>query len=169
MVAVLKGKSSFMNPQHLSLKPEPSGINRSRIMLTAPLEKELSDFIQAAKNQRVARVWLESPDFKVYVRKAQRNIEGKMVTTLDIASASVVEGKRGQGIFTRFLNMAHDLNPWDATFIENASDDRFANYFWKRDWELLDDYSRSFYKKKNHGNLQDAWVRSRSKVAITSN
>ncbi len=136
--------------------------DRSRTMnltLTAPLQAELAAFIESAQNQKAARAWLENPDIKVYVRKSQRLIEGKMVTALDISNATVPEDRRGQGVFTRFLNMAHDINPWDATYVENAQEDRFANYFWRRDWELYNDFSRSFYKKKNQGRLHDAWAR----------
>jgi hypothetical protein len=159
--------NELAQPSPSFINPPPKRVVRPfsvRSATTAPLQNELVSFIQSAKHQHRARAWLENEDIKVYVRKAVHNIEGKSLTTLDIANVEVAEDRRGQGIFTRFLNMAHEHNPWDATYIENAQDDRFANYFWTRDWELLDDYSRSFYKKKNHGTFSDAWMRQRTKL-----
>ena len=159
MVALSQG---MLKRIHLVESFGSSNIRSStgRIAL-APLERELKQFIDSSRSQYTARAWLENADMKVYVRKSKRFIEGKMVTALDIASVEVAPEKRSQGLFTRFLNLAHRMNPFDATYIENALDDRFAEYFWRRDWELTDDVTRCFYKKKNQGAFRDAWNRNK--------
>jgi hypothetical protein len=69
---------------------------------------------------------------KVYVRRGRHLLEGKLRSTLDIATIDVVE--QGKGTFTSFLDLAQKLNPWDATYIENVLEPRFATYFLKRGW-----------------------------------
>ncbi len=76
--------------------------------------------------------WLETKKIKVYVRRSQRLINGSQFTCFDIANINVKESQRGKGIFTEFLNKAHEMNPWEVTYIENVNDERFRKFFEKQ-------------------------------------
>jgi GNAT superfamily N-acetyltransferase len=87
---------------------------------------------------RNAWIYDAAPHLDVYVRHAKRMVDGKLVEMFDIASIEVVDGHRGQGIFTSFLNAAEELIlPDKIIFIENVLDPRFQEFFRKQgyiDW-----------------------------------
>jgi hypothetical protein len=78
--------------------------------------KKLEAFLASVETRLTANEWLTDDKMQVYVRKGRRLIDGKMRTTLDIANVEVYD--KGQGTFTDFLNKAHDMHPWDATYVE---------------------------------------------------
>lgn len=92
----------------------------------------LAEFIATCGEGVVCRnQWLYGSDMEIYVRRSvPRMINDKKVQCLDIANILVY--KRGEGQFTKFLNEAHQINPWGGTFIENVHDSRFANFFVKQ-------------------------------------
>ncbi len=104
----------------------------------------LSDFIKAVSiRQFPNNEWLEGSDMKVYVRKSVRFLNNKRYTCLDIANIEVFE--KGKGKFTRFLEEVHNLNPWDATLVENAHDPRLQDFMIRQGYTR--DYTGiSFYK-----------------------
>lgn len=90
--------------------------------------EQLTDFINALESKpnggpiRVyapANLWLEDDSMRVYVRRGNRIIfPGKLSVTLDIGTVVVDDDKQGQGYWTNFIDEAHRLNPWEATFVE---------------------------------------------------
>jgi len=83
--------------------------------------EQLADFIKESEDKHVYNLWLGDDNMKVYVRKGRHMIyPGKLSTTLDIASVEVDEDKQRQGIWSDFLDKAHEMNPWDATYVENV-------------------------------------------------
>jgi N-acetylglutamate synthase-like GNAT family acetyltransferase len=85
---------------------------------------------------RVRNAWLREPDMKVYVRRGcYRWWEGELHTdTIDIASISVDEEKRGTGVFTEFLGRVEELGK--TIFIENVLDTRFQDFFRERGYTV---------------------------------
>jgi hypothetical protein len=88
---------------------------------------------------RVQPKWLYSETINVYVRKATRRIplvEGNKIYfqgpcrigfTLDIASIEVPEHLWNRGICQQFIIAAHELNPWDGTYIENLMSNKMIH------------------------------------------
>src|SRR6516162_1305628 len=81
----------------------------------------LTEWIRRVGNRKyMTNEWLMADDMKVYVRRGY-HVCG---FCLDVASVEVYD--KGQGTFTRFLEVAHALNPWDATFVECVHNERLA-------------------------------------------
>jgi hypothetical protein len=107
---------------------------------------QLKIFIENASESRFGKSeWLHFDFMQVYVRKGFHKIENKLCTCLDIASIEVDEEKQNQGLFKNFLLQAHDLNPWDATYIENVLNPHLAKHLIKNGWIQI---GESFYKTK---------------------
>ena len=94
-----------------------------------PIIEVLADFIRRANERRFGMCeWLDGEEMTVYVRRSVPRVlnDGERYTTLDIASIEV--HNRGQGVFTRFLEEAHAMHPYQATYIECVQNERFAVY-----------------------------------------
>jgi hypothetical protein len=118
------------------------------------LEK-LRKFIDEGKDAGyVPPMWLDDDDMKVYVRKGRHILQGgKIRVTLDIANVTVEEDKRGKGIFSKFLEQAHEMNPWDATYVECVHNQDLAVFLLKSGWMMVDPSltvgANSFFLMKN--------------------
>ena len=88
-------------------------------------------FIQSDK---VKNTWIHERDISIYVRRSQRFIDDKATLCLDLASVEVVEGHRGIGIFTSFLNRfeeaATKLNR--TVFVESILNARLIYFLSRR-------------------------------------
>jgi GNAT superfamily N-acetyltransferase len=87
------------------------------------ITQQLLDFIEKAENGNIRSLWIGNNTISVYVRKGYHRIinkqgQEKIEQTLDIAAVEVDEKMRGQGLFTKFLEEAHKINPWKATYVE---------------------------------------------------
>lgn len=88
--------------------------------------EQLRDFIDALENKTSesyapSNLWLQDDVMRVYVRKGRRIIYPKKIsTTLDIGSVTVEEDEQGKGHWTTFIKAAHQLHPWEATFVESV-------------------------------------------------
>lgn len=111
------------------------------------IKKELEKFIDESENKRIRNKWIDDENMKVYVRKGYRLINKKMVQTLDIASIAVDEDKRRMGFCSKFLEEAHELNPWDATFVECVLNQNLACHLLRNGWNMKEE-ENSFYKLK---------------------
>lgn len=81
------------------------------------LIQQLEQFLQKAEERFVFTKWLADDKMKVYVRKGRHILSpavGKAQITLDVASVDVLEEFQGQGLFSEFLEKAHEMNPWEA-------------------------------------------------------
>lgn len=118
------------------------------------LEK-LKEFIDEGKDSGyVPPKWIDDDDMKVYVRKGRHMLQagGKIRVTLDIANVTVDEDKRGQGIFSNFLEHAHEMNPWDATYVECVHNQDLAVFLLKSGWMMVEPSTmgaNSFFLMKN--------------------
>lgn len=119
---------------------------------TKPVLEQLEEaFLPIAMKRRFGyNLWLADKYMEVYVRRSVRTLELPMMNTLDIASIVVHEEYQRQGRCKAFLDKAHDLNPWDATFIENVHNPFLAAWLRSQpDWiELANHDTSSFYKLK---------------------
>ena len=111
------------------------------------ISKRLEEFIKNSQDKRMNNVWIDDENMKAYVRKSYHLIEGKMTPTLDIASIAVDEEKQKQGFCSRFLEDAHEKNPWDATFVECVLNPDLASHLLRNGW-LPCQLGESFYKLK---------------------
>lgn len=116
--------------------------------------KDLEVFIaESQKRERFGlNQWLEHDGIKVYVRHSYRNLEGQLlIPCLDIASISVSTRLRRKGRCRRFIEMAHEIHPWKATFIENVLNenlrDAFERWQWTR-YTVEGIFDSSFFKLK---------------------
>lgn len=120
--------------------------------------EQLANFIDSGRLQfRIYPIWLRDDRLEVYVRKAFRFIpclplgtSGQMCTTLDIGSIGVFEEFRGQGICTDFLVKAHEMNPWDATFVESVMSDKLIRVLQRLGYKCLNqnELVPNFFKLK---------------------
>ena len=77
--------------------------------------------------------WLEDDKtLKVYIRRAHRLFEGRLVTVLDIGS--VEANPVGTGRFTRFLEYVEEVKPFEGLYVECVHNTRFADFFRRRNY-----------------------------------
>jgi hypothetical protein len=63
------------------------------------------NLIEFLKIDKLSNAWITEPHMEIYVRKSKRYIGvGQPIPCLDVANIEVIEGKRGEGIFTAFLD-----------------------------------------------------------------
>lgn len=99
-------------------------------------ERLLVDEIEKFLSSNQRNQWINMPCFKFYLRKANRCIGGKMVSTLDLASIEICEQQRRKGIGTEVAEFCHFLNPFDVTFIENVSHASWSLRLRRNEWQL---------------------------------
>ena len=97
--------------------------------------EQLAEFIEGANSRYTANSWLSDDKMNVYVRKGFHVIaNNKAAWTLDIAS--VVVHKQKQGTWTDFIHKAHELNPWEATFVECVHNPILAAWLGRNGWQV---------------------------------
>lgn len=69
----------------------------------------------------------------VYVRKGHHLIEKNMLSTFDIGSINVYEP--GQGTGTIIIELIHEMNPYDVTFIESLLNTRLHSRLLLSGWK----------------------------------
>lgn len=109
--------------------------------------EQLNDFIEDSKFKRTNNKWLCDELMNVYVRKGVHLISGAVSCTLDIASVEVREENQQQGLWTKFIKAAHQVNPWEATYVESVLNPFLKRSLIKHGWQSagLD----SFFISKN--------------------
>ncbi len=112
--------------------------------------KQLAEFIERMKQGKFPQnAWLEDSKMKVYVRHGHHCIEGEMRETLDIANVEVSEKHQGKGLYKKFVEAAHEMNPWGITFHENTLNARLADHHRRSGKiETGNEYCPCFYRKK---------------------
>lgn len=114
------------------------------------IENKLAEFISESTRDIGCNKWIYGDHIKAYVRKGHRMLYGRnILTTLDIASIEVDENKQNQGLFTAFLNKAHELNPWDATYVECVLNPNLAAFLIKNGWIASKTDPDCYYMPKN--------------------
>lgn len=117
------------------------------------LIQQLEQFLQEAEERFVFTKWLADDKMKVYVRKGRHILSpavGKAQITLDVASVDVLEEFQGQGLFSEFLEKAHEMNPWEATYVENVLNPRLGAFLVRSGW-MVDTRTvpESYFMPKN--------------------
>ena len=104
--------------------------------MSKSLTKQLQNFVESQRDSKWPRSkWLEDDLAKAYVRCGIRFLNEEKIRTLEIASFEVIEEKnQGCGIFSKFLQSAIENNPFDYVYVENVFEERFANFFRKKNW-----------------------------------
>ena len=99
------------------------------------LLEQLTEFIGESEKWGHRSKWIGDDFMKVYVRRANHIVSPKKsMATLDIASIDVAEEKQNQGLCTKFLKDAHEINPWEATYVECVHNPLLASMLMRRGW-----------------------------------
>lgn len=120
--------------------------------------EQLTRFLEENKDGFLAREWLSDDAMQVYVRKGRRSLKPDvMSTTLDIANVTVAEGKQNQGLWTEFLEKAHEINPWEVTYVECVHNPYLVAQLGRMGWYIYppNQYAESFYMPKDPGFFQE--------------
>jgi hypothetical protein len=119
--------------------------------------EQLAEFIKDSENSYTNNLWLQDDIMKVYVRKGRHMVyPGKLSTTLDIAAVEVDEDKQGQGYWTDFLDKAHEMNPWEATYVENTLNPVLATSLIRHGWmPVPGSFPESFFMPKDSAKYFD--------------
>lgn len=103
------------------------------------MQSEIFNFIDTAiaANKRFnSGEWFELDQIKIYLRYTpQRSINGKMQTTIDIASVGVLPEFQGTGLFTNILTSIETRYPNIPIFVESIINDKFYDWFIKRGYK----------------------------------
>lgn len=116
-------------------------------MATPPYKKDLEDFIvdTTFRNQ-----WLIYAKIKIYVRQANRILDGVRRATLDIGSVEVPEEHQQKGVFTQWLGLAERVakKAGRAVYVENVLNADLARFLAKRGYQKVDPHEStpSFYR-----------------------
>lgn len=109
--------------------------------------EQLAKFIEEHKDSYIASEWLSDEHMQVYVRRGRRSlISNAFCFTLDIANVVVEEGSQRQGRWSEFLEKAHEMNPWDATFVECVHNPILITHLAKLGWYIQQE---SFFMPKD--------------------
>lgn len=85
----------------------------------------------------------------VYTRKGVHLVNNKKTMTLDIGSICIGRGRKGQGLGMATVNLMHEMNPFEATYIESILNNRFKDRLIKEGWLIVpDSCPTSVYKEK---------------------
>jgi hypothetical protein len=90
----------------------------------------LKEFIESGE----PNAWLDYGPLNVYARQARHVVDDILTATLDIASISVVESHRGQGLFTAFLEEAEKFPV--TIYIENVLNERLRVFLHRRGYRV---------------------------------
>lgn len=140
--------------------------------------EQLEEFIVKSKDSfYVLPKWIDDKDMKVYIRKGRHLLRsgGKIQVCLDIASVEVDEDKRGNGIFSNFLKKAHEMNPWDATYVECVHNKDLDTFLVKSGWMMVENPSfgidgpQSFFLMKDWNNFFEVPGLTRKKFDLQCN
>jgi hypothetical protein len=77
---------------------------------------QINDFL----NSSVRNQWVTDEFMQVYLRKSHRYYAGNLIQFLDIATIVVYPYFQRQGKCGEFIKTAHQINPFQATFVENV-------------------------------------------------
>lgn len=123
------------------------------VKVSKELIEELHLFIESSKKTKFgASRWIGDDQMKVYVRKSKRQLKDQLVDCFDVASIEVYPQFQNQGLGGTFLKIAHEANPYFATYIENVMDENLMNHLQKNGWMRTPDSDSiipSFYKLKD--------------------
>ncbi len=112
-------------------------------------EKSCRVQLYAFLKQAYRNKWIHDDKMKVYIRKGYHCINNKFSKTLDIASIEVFIP--GNGIGTSFINIAHTINSFEATYIESVLNEKFLKHLLKNNWILQENsIPPSVYKLKRN-------------------
>jgi hypothetical protein len=94
------------------------------------VEEQLSEFMINNPAITVLGVgrnrWLEDETLKVYVRRSIRFLNDCRYNMLDVAN--IAASPPGQGRFTKFLDYAERMRPYQGIFIESVINRRLAEF-----------------------------------------
>lgn len=84
----------------------------------------------------------------MYVRKGTRAIDGEIVRTFEVATLAVAAPFQNQGIGTGVLRLAHEINPYPVTYVENVFNPVLIRWLTANGWTEVRSEVLSFYKRK---------------------
>jgi hypothetical protein len=109
---------------------------------------ELERFLSRGPSRQCYTAWITHGVVRVYLRRFFRHIEGEVREVIDLANVEVNRHKRGQGVFTAFLDELEAKLPVEWLYIENAHDGRFSEFFLRKGFTRDTRYEEPcFYKK----------------------
>ncbi len=118
--------------------------NDQRLLRLPSLEAQLAAWTDAVERGLVSeRLHLQWGGFRLYVRRSHRDLGGRKLQTLDIASIDIPKRFRGRGWFRSFRTIAEALNPWEATYYEMVNNSDLAAHLTTAG--LKSDTDRCFY------------------------
>lgn len=103
--------------------------------------EQLKEFF-AMENSFPRVKWLRDDKMQVYVRRGMHIVGGKASVCFDIANVEVYKQK--QGTWTAFLWQAHEMNPWDCTFVECVLNPILASWLLKNGFSYSNEVKESF-------------------------
>lgn len=112
--------------------------------------EKLREFV-SLKNTFGRSTWVADDTISVYVRASRRVLDGEMPKTtncLDLATFDVPEELQKQGIFTRFLHEAEEINPWPFTYVENVLNPVIVPLLLREGWMPHPSLPMCYYKRK---------------------
>jgi hypothetical protein len=117
------------------------------------MEKEIQLFLKRAKkHRRVFAEWIELNSLgRMYCRRAVRSFQEGYVTTFDIATVEIYE--KGQGTFTKVIEIVERLNPWDGVYVESIMETRLHKFLEKRGYILVQSIGPPYSRVKLNDHL----------------
>lgn len=92
------------------------------------MEKSITEFFEKLREflkSDTRNLWINTNDFKIYVRKSKRPYNNKLISCLDLATIEVFEP--GKGLFTVLLNVLLRMKMHNI-FIESIINERFYKF-----------------------------------------
>lgn len=121
------------------------------------LVEQLKAFFFDAKDSVAERRWLKvdgsgpQAGLEVYVRKEIKRGE-PCLTIADIKCSKSIP----LDVITEFIEIAHNLNPWNYTFLETVGNGDIAQWFWEHNWDVVEQPD-CMIKQRRHTKLPEAF------------
>lgn len=127
--------------------------------------KELDEFLEGP----FPNTYVYGEDIiSVYVRKGTHCIGNTLFDCLDIATITVKEEFRGQGLGIRVIDHMHKINPYRITFVESLLNNGLKERLIKERWEEVPNaIPPCVYKFRPLKHGEQLWPRS-SNVSTSS-
>lgn len=106
---------------------------------------KVNDFLESHKRNE----WLFFKWGKIYIRKSVRSLNFPcqgLTKCLDIATIEVYPEYQNKGICKNLIKAIHDMNPYEATFIEEVSNDFLKCHLNKNEYSIKNNDHFKFTK-----------------------
>ncbi|WP_193314025.1 hypothetical protein [Xanthomonas sp. LMG 12462] len=133
--------------------------NETAIRRLPSVELQFFAWVQLVDDGKISRcIDLRKRGYNLYIRRStcwSLPLVGRGATTLDVASVFLAPKLRGNGWFKCFLDLADQLVPWDAIYVQSVQNPKLGSYLLSTGF--IDLGQDNFYRPTRNWRAKYAW------------